>query len=259
MRYVRREMEEQVLRSVKAFPAVVLTGPRRAGKTCLLRHLFPKADYFLLEDPDVVARLRADPQGFLDAVKTPAILDEVQNVPEVFAFIRRLRDWRSRRQGVPGSGLYLGKQLLDNTHGQEQPGRVILEKRELVAPVKRNGRLALRIDDDCERGNLARRLQTAVKGIHQKILSCALPLQPHVDSQASKNRCRNDWVLGKFLRHVLRPRANIDADGRKRVVTENRGAIAFAQHKWSGNALARVLPRLCSKVSIERLAAAGKL
>ena len=77
MRYIRRELEPQMLRAARDFPAVVLTGPRRAGKTLLLRRLFPEASYFLLEDPDVVARLRADPQGFLDAVATPAILDEV--------------------------------------------------------------------------------------------------------------------------------------------------------------------------------------
>ena len=88
MQYVRRGLERQLIRAVKNFPAVVLTGPRRAGKTYLLRRLFPRASYFLLEDPDVVARLRADPQGFLDGVKTPAILDEVQNVPEVFALVK---------------------------------------------------------------------------------------------------------------------------------------------------------------------------
>ena len=99
MHYIRRQLEGQVLRAVKGFPAVVLTGPRRAGKTLLLRRLFPKASYFLLEDPDVVARLRADPQGFLDAVKTPAILDEVQNVPEVFAFVRSRIDRQPRRTG----------------------------------------------------------------------------------------------------------------------------------------------------------------
>ncbi len=99
MRYVSRELEKQVARAARAFPAVVLTGPRRAGKTSLLRRLFRNASYYLLEDPDVVARFRADPQGFLDAVETPAILDEVQNVPEVFAYVRSRIDRNPRRTG----------------------------------------------------------------------------------------------------------------------------------------------------------------
>src|SRR5260370_36368563 len=99
MRYIHRELEKPLAQATKHFPALVLTGPRRAGKTWLLRHLFPKADYFLLEDPAVVARLRADPHGFLDDVKTPAILDEVQNAPEVFALVRARIDARPRLAG----------------------------------------------------------------------------------------------------------------------------------------------------------------
>jgi predicted AAA+ superfamily ATPase len=97
--YLPRALEAQVLAAARSFPAVLLTGPRRSGKTSLLRHLFPEATYVLAEDPDVIGRLRADPQGFLDSLPTPAILDEVQNVPEVFAFVRSRIDRRPSRKG----------------------------------------------------------------------------------------------------------------------------------------------------------------
>ena len=46
-----------------------------------------------------MSRLRADPHGFLDGVTTPAIFDEVQNVPEVFAHVRSRIDRQPRRVG----------------------------------------------------------------------------------------------------------------------------------------------------------------
>ena len=55
MRFIPRELENQLLQAARSFPAVVLTGPRRAGKTALLRRAVPGASYFLLEAPDVVA------------------------------------------------------------------------------------------------------------------------------------------------------------------------------------------------------------
>jgi len=92
MHYVARDVEKELLKAARHFPAVLLTGPRRAGKTTLLRHLFPSASYTLLEDPDIVARVAADPKSFLGELKTPAILDEIQNAPQLLGYIRAVID-----------------------------------------------------------------------------------------------------------------------------------------------------------------------
>jgi predicted AAA+ superfamily ATPase len=99
MQFVPRQLAPVLLRAARAFPAVVLTGPRGAGKTTLLRRLFPGATYRLLEDPALVAALRADPRGFLDELRLPVILDEIQRVPELLNFVRARIDRAPRRRG----------------------------------------------------------------------------------------------------------------------------------------------------------------
>jgi len=88
MKYVARLLEPEIDRAASAFSATILTGPRRSGKTTLLRHCFPKAAYVLLEEPDVVASVRNDPRGFLEGLDRPVILDEIQNAPELMNYIR---------------------------------------------------------------------------------------------------------------------------------------------------------------------------
>jgi predicted AAA+ superfamily ATPase len=92
MKYVSRQLGSQLRKAAHGFPALIVTGPRRAGKTTLLRHEFPEATYVLLEDPDQIGRAAADPRGFLDELSLPAILDEIQNTPFLFNYIRSLVD-----------------------------------------------------------------------------------------------------------------------------------------------------------------------
>jgi predicted AAA+ superfamily ATPase len=99
MRYIERHLAAELAAAAKAFPALIVTGPRRAGKTTLLRRAFPRAEYYLLEDPDLVGRFRADPRSFIEGIRPPAILDEIQHVPEVLNYLRSVIDRRPARKG----------------------------------------------------------------------------------------------------------------------------------------------------------------
>jgi predicted AAA+ superfamily ATPase len=99
MRYVPRELGSVLSEATRHFPAVVVTGPRRAGKTTLLRQLFPDVQYVLLEDPDVQSRVRGDPRAFLEGLHPPVVFDEIQNTPELLNYVRTLIDARPRRMG----------------------------------------------------------------------------------------------------------------------------------------------------------------
>ena len=99
MKFVPRLLGPEIQKAARAFPALIVTGPRRSGKTTLLRALFPRASYHLFEDPDAIARFRADPRQFIEEVRTPAILDEIQNVPEILNYVRTVIDGSPSRKG----------------------------------------------------------------------------------------------------------------------------------------------------------------
>lgn len=99
MVHVARKLSDTLKNAARHFPAVVVTGPRRVGKTTLCRRVFPKARYVLLEDPDIQGRIRNDPRAFLEGLRPPVIFDEIQNVPELFDYVRTLIDAKPRRMG----------------------------------------------------------------------------------------------------------------------------------------------------------------
>jgi predicted AAA+ superfamily ATPase len=89
---IERNISQRLQGLVDQFPVVFLTGARQAGKTTLLRHLYPDWPYVSLEDPDERAFANEDPRFFLERFQQKVILDEVQRAPDLFSYIQRLVD-----------------------------------------------------------------------------------------------------------------------------------------------------------------------
>ncbi len=99
MAIIPRLVTPLLKRAAKSYPTVVVTGPRRAGKTTVLAHTFPGATVVPLDAPDVLAAVRADPRRFLDERRGVTILDEIQNAPELFAYLKERVDAEPRLKG----------------------------------------------------------------------------------------------------------------------------------------------------------------
>ncbi|MDR0780787.1 MAG: ATP-binding protein [Pseudomonadales bacterium] len=87
--------------ALRQFPAVLLTGPRQAGKTTLLQHeAGERFAYVSFDDPVERAFALSDPAGFLDRfAQQPVILDEVQYVPDLLPSLKLRIDRERQRHG----------------------------------------------------------------------------------------------------------------------------------------------------------------
>ena len=97
--YVKRKIERLLAQALKQFPVVLLTGPRQAGKSTLLRHALKKYTYVTLDDPLSRQMAREDPELFLTNHPVPVIIDEIQYAPELLPHIKIFVDQNRRKYG----------------------------------------------------------------------------------------------------------------------------------------------------------------
>ncbi|HEY5045852.1 MAG TPA: ATP-binding protein [Solirubrobacteraceae bacterium] len=101
MKTIARAITPRLLTALGDTPAVMLVGPRQAGKSTLVQSLATgphSARYLSLDDLRTLDAARRDPVGLIESADGPLVIDEIQRAPELLLPIKVAID-RDRRPG----------------------------------------------------------------------------------------------------------------------------------------------------------------
>ncbi len=73
---------------LKQRQSCLIIGPRRCGKTTLLRYRYPDFKYVTMDDLDLLDWAKRDPKGFVTGLGRTAVIDEIQRLPKLTVAVK---------------------------------------------------------------------------------------------------------------------------------------------------------------------------
>lgn len=177
MEYIKRNLENVILKVSEEYPVVLVTGPRQVGKTTMLQKLMEGTDreYVTLDDLNERELAKNDPELFLQLHKTPLLIDEVQYAPELFSYIKINVDKNKKA----GSFWLTGSQIFKLMKGVQESlaGRVAVLSLTSLSQSEINGDFmepfTVNLDSLLKRAE--NRTAIDVMGIFEKIYRGSMP------------------------------------------------------------------------------------
>lgn len=109
MKYIKRNLTDELEKTIQTRPLTYLNGARQVGKSTLCAHLSETitANHLTFDSPLLLSSAKADPATFVDNLPENVlnIIDEVQFAPEIFPYLKMKID-QDRLKGKK-SCLYL--------------------------------------------------------------------------------------------------------------------------------------------------------
>lgn len=105
--WIERDYSEIIEQAVKERPVILLTGIRQAGKSSLLKRLFPDTEYVTLDRLLLAEEAEENPSIFLDRFEKQVIIDEIQYAPSLFRDLKILVD---ENRNIKGKWILTGSQ-----------------------------------------------------------------------------------------------------------------------------------------------------
>lgn len=185
--YIKRAVEEVVIKTAKTFPVLLVTGPRQVGKSTMLEHLSSSdRTVVTLDDPDVRYLAKQDPALFMQRYTPPVLIDEIQYAPELLPYIKMAVD-KSKRNGdfwLTGSQAF---QMMKNV-SESLAGRVGIINLLGLSSNEINGTpsMPFTTNPDELMQRMPSRRQMGLQEVYQRIYTGSMPrlyAQPDTDQE----------------------------------------------------------------------------
>ena len=179
--YIKRHLEDQILKASKYYPVVMVCGQRQVGKSTMLNHIRePERKYVTLDDGNARRLASTDPALFFETYGYPLLIDEFQRVPSILLEMKKIIDQKAL-DGEDNCGMFwlTGSQKFKMMQdvSESLAGRVAVFDMASLSAAEIEGRPAQQFHPDLQslRERLTHSKKKSIHDIYEDIFRGGMP------------------------------------------------------------------------------------